>query len=511
MLGNESLRTVDYRVDGPALYRYHSQIVERIVPWGPEAGAWRLCGSFWQPFVPGMDLGSIEQQAMETNRSRNTRGRPSRSLIWQRRVAACRFLVEHWPEQARTCVRAFPTNHWPLLQFVNAGGEPALELLGSNPALGYLAARAGTANQVGLRRRALAALVGFPETEHAVRLLRKVPLPWISDDFLGQLRTALVGGDMDDGDTDDGGDGECDADAILSHLVRINPLALEVARDPELRGRVAPDCLERLSRISARVSHCDLIARMREMVARSRDRAETPPRIRTLADLDRAVNAEGARQAGTNVQRRPQTARRVTQDVVPAARPLEMAVGEVPQSPAILPANPTVSLAAATAQMNPPRPETPQRQTRVQPRRFHTFPPPPLADVALPGFKISAIRNRDELVAEGDVMQHCVGTSGTYARRAAAGRLFFYRVLEPERLTLSIRPDASGWLIDEMHGFSNRRPSGLSRASVLDWLRRAAELPIVQAATEGVAGCNPSAPERARRPERHQLYLDFRV
>jgi hypothetical protein len=38
----------------------------------------------------------------------------------------------------------------------------------------------------------LAARVGFPETEHAVHLLQKVPIPWITPEFLAQLRTVMT-------------------------------------------------------------------------------------------------------------------------------------------------------------------------------------------------------------------------------------------------------------------------------------------------------------------------------
>jgi hypothetical protein len=187
MQSNESILDVDYRIDGDVLYRYHSKpskVVERIVPWGPEAAAWRIATGEWQPFVPEFDVSDLEETACHPGTSRL----PS----WCRRVAAYRFLIERWPEEARDGVRGFPSAHWQLLQFVNAGGVPALELLRSNPALGYLAAMAGAAGQIGLRRRNLAALFGFPETEHAVRLLRKVPTAWVSGEFLAQLRAAMT-------------------------------------------------------------------------------------------------------------------------------------------------------------------------------------------------------------------------------------------------------------------------------------------------------------------------------
>jgi hypothetical protein len=405
MLANENTLAVHFRIEKQALYRY-ARTVERFVPWGPDAGAWRLTAGAWQPFEPDIDITAVEENA-----------RPSEGARSRRSACACHFLIERWPEEARDAVRGFPSAHWQLLQFVNVGGAPALELLRSNPALGYLAATMGAAGQVGLRRRSLAALCGFPETEHAVRLLRKVPIGWISIEFLTQLRAAM---------TDEGA-----ADAVLSHLVRVNPIALEVARDPVLRDLVGPDCLARLSRVSASAAHCDLIARMRDVLAKTRHRELPAPRFRTLSDLDRPVIP------------RPD----------PAPR----------QPPAVVVPEPPVSAVHLPAPPPPPRQATPRT-------RKLAFPAPPLTGLSAPGVRICAISSHVELIAEGAMMQHCAGTEKSYARRVAAGRLYFYRLLEPERLTMAIRPGVQGWSIEEMKGFRNRSPLDSSRTVVLNWL-----------------------------------------
>ncbi len=404
MLANENTLAVHFRIEKQALYRY-ARTVERFVPWGPDAGAWRFTAGTWQPFEPDIDIAAVEENAQRSEGARSRRS-----------ARACHFLIEHWPEEARDAVRGFPCAHWQLLQFVNVGGAPTLELLRSNPALGYLAATKGAAGRIGLRRRSLAALCGFPETEHAVRLLRKVPIGWISSEFLTQLRATM---------TD-----ERAADAVLSHLVRVNPIALEVARDPELRDLVGPDCLARLSRVSASAAHCDLIARMRDVLTKTRDRELPAPRFRKLSDLDRPV-----------VPRPNQAPRQPPAVVVP----------DCPVRPGHTPAPP------------PPRQETPRT-------RKLAFPAPPLTGLTAPGVRICAISSHTELIAEGALMQHCAGTEKSYARRVAAGRLYFYRLLEPERLTMAIRPGVQGWSIEEMKGFRNRSPLDSSRTVVLNWL-----------------------------------------
>lgn len=432
MLGNESILAVDYRIDGDTLYRYHRKAVEKIVPWGPQAGAWRVVAGVWEPFVPDIDVTALEQNAWHPG--------TTRWPGWRRRMAACLFLVERWPEEARDGVRGFPSAHWQMLQLVNIGGAAAIELLRSNPALGYLAAMAGAASQIGLRRRALAALFGFPETEHAVRLLRKVPTAWISCEFLAELRAAMTH--------------DRDAEDVLTHLARINPIALEVARDPRLRTSVAPDCIARLSRIRADAMQSDLIAGMRNVLEDAHSRGVRHPRIRTLADLDRPLGP--ARLATPAAPCRP-------------ARPAEALAFPAPSLPD-----------AALPGALPPEPiprfpdlNQPVRVAVTRPRRRTDaleFPAPPMPDLVVPGAQICAIRSYAELIAEGNVMRHCAGRDKSYARRVAAGSLYFYRMREPERLTIAIRPAACAWIVEEIRGYRNGYPGEYSRMLVANWL-----------------------------------------
>jgi hypothetical protein len=422
MLRNESILAVDYRIEGEALYRYWPKGVERIVPWGPEASAARQARSAeaWQPFTPEIDLVSLEEIALNPG--------SSRSPAWLRRVAAARFLVDRLPEPVRDRIRPFPSAHWQLLQFVNVGGAPALELLRSHPALGWLAALAGAADQLGLRRRELAARFGFPATEHAVRLLRKVPTAWISHEFLAQIRAATTG--------------EPEADLVLTHLNRINPIALEIARDPDLRTRVAPDCIGRLSRIPATVAHCDLVARMRDLVEQARDRGLPEPHIRALADLDRRAPAAPP----------------------PLERPVTPLPIPVPRAPAIRAAEPP-----------PPLPLAPDLNCPISPRAIAArkplaFPDPPLPGLDREGIRIAAIRSPGDLAEEAGAMHHCAGGK-SYMRRAMNGRVFFYRMFEPERLTSAIRRGPRGWSIEEIRGMCNRHPASSTLMLVQSWLR----------------------------------------
>jgi hypothetical protein len=69
-------------------------------------------------------------------------------------------------------------------------------------------------------------------------------------------------------------------------------------------------------------------------------------------------------------------------------------------------------------------------------------------------------------------MQHCAGNSRFYARRIACGTLYFYRMLEPERLTIVIRPAGGGWMVEEVRGPCNRMPSDHANWLIWNWVRQ---------------------------------------
>jgi len=95
-----------------------------------------------------------------------------------------------------------------------------------------------------------------------------------------------------------------------------------------------------------------------------------------------------------------------------------------------------------------------------------TFPPPPL-----PGTEhILPITSAADLRREGRAQHNCVGS---YAESVLNGKIYVYRVLKPERATLSIRPGFGGaWFISELKCTCNRDTSKGTRGTVLEWLDR---------------------------------------
>lgn len=97
------------------------------------------------------------------------------------------------------------------------------------------------------------------------------------------------------------------------------------------------------------------------------------------------------------------------------------------------------------------------------------FPDPPL-----PGNQsIVPIRSVDQLIEEGSVMNNCVAS---YAHEVMTGESFIYRVLHPQRCTLSVEKSASGRMkIEEMKLFNNQVPDKATYAAVKEWIRDMAD------------------------------------
>jgi hypothetical protein len=91
-----------------------------------------------------------------------------------------------------------------------------------------------------------------------------------------------------------------------------------------------------------------------------------------------------------------------------------------------------------------------------------------LPDAPVPGTEaILPITSREMLAEEGRCQHNCVGS---YASRVAIGRMAIYRVLEPERATLSLAQRAGRWHIDQLKGPCNRPVGEHTRSAVRAWL-----------------------------------------
>jgi hypothetical protein len=82
---------------------------------------------------------------------------------------------------------------------------------------------------------------------------------------------------------------------------------------------------------------------------------------------------------------------------------------------------------------------------------------------------IEPLTSPEALLQEGREMQHCVGS---YDDHVGRGTCAVYRVLQPERATLSLawRPSLGAWQIEQLRGIRNHPVGPATEAAVRHWL-----------------------------------------
>ena len=93
------------------------------------------------------------------------------------------------------------------------------------------------------------------------------------------------------------------------------------------------------------------------------------------------------------------------------------------------------------------------------------FPPPPIPGTE----KIVALDSPGLLIDEGRKQRHCVAIK---AEEVASGQMYVYRVLAPERATLSIIRAGAGWEFGELCGPGNRPVAERTKQFVRNWFLR---------------------------------------
>ncbi|MBF0290004.1 MAG: PcfJ domain-containing protein [SAR324 cluster bacterium] len=83
---------------------------------------------------------------------------------------------------------------------------------------------------------------------------------------------------------------------------------------------------------------------------------------------------------------------------------------------------------------------------------------------------IQFISNSYELQLEGALMRHCVAS---YINGAINGQSYYFRILAPQRATLQIKKDRSGFQIAQMKLVCNRLPAKKTFKFVGNWLSQA--------------------------------------
>ena len=99
-------------------------------------------------------------------------------------------------------------------------------------------------------------------------------------------------------------------------------------------------------------------------------------------------------------------------------------------------------------------------------RAVGSFLEPPVPGTA----DIEPLTDAGQLLEEGRAQRNCVGG---YGPGVASGKQFIYRVLRPERATLSLRLGSDGeWGIGQLLRACNQKVSPATTLAVLRWLAR---------------------------------------
>lgn len=419
---------------------------EMRLRWGPRPLAeQRLAGGHWHAFIPTFRLLAPAD---------DMRGASDPAVA--RKHAALLAFRESIPEELAAPVEPFRSHQWPLLCLLQAS-KPARDLVAGNPVLAFAVAAnhevRRTPSAVAAdhavrhchqRQREIARWLGYPESEAMVRLFRKVPLDLAGPTLLRRLCGAAA---------------SPEGLRMLGHLPELNMGVLHLLGQKALASLVtwqlvrdvaaSPD--ERETALTGDVL-VDAMGMLGEMLAIG---SPSPfNSVRQVAAFREAVLREYQRRA----------------DHTPAERLRVRGhnVGWV-QLPRPAPIQPARPAPRAPRARGAPRPAVPPRisAARSSGPLPSAFPAPPFPDTE----HIRALRSTAELANEGIAQHNCVGRPGLYAPHVRAGQCYIYKVLAPERATLSlVRRTSDAWTIGELKAAYNTVAKGETWRAVRQWL-----------------------------------------
>ena len=303
------------------------------------------------------------------------------------------------------------------------------ELLKGNPVMAFALANYREVNwaiymknlslekMTGMKQTRLLELLDLPGSKNIVQLFRKIHPSSAQLNLLDQIRCCL----QEEGTIKQ-----------LSHLRKINAGVLHLLTSEEaVRSKVTPQLLDEISR-NRQNNHYPIAAHaMRECVQWHGQIRGTRrfPNIRTMDALT-AYHEELAAEVEyiLEAQRRQQAAEereRVTERA---------------------------------------RQEAAERSLSLEEAMKKQFPKPPIKGTS----SIIPLRTWGDLIEEGQWQHNCVSQ---YSERVHKGGCYIYRVMEPERATLSIvKSSGSQWIVSELKAKFNAAVGTATRQAVERWL-----------------------------------------
>jgi hypothetical protein len=419
----------------------HSSAAHYRLRWHPVPSAEELlCGSAtWRPCCPEFRLvrppePSPEQELLALDLSTEVLADHQKEAAF----AAFRAMV---PEPLAKAVEPFGSYQWPLLVLLHDRSEAA-ELVAHNPVLAYaLANHAGfrlTRQELAAgdacrhctdRQRDILGWLGLPATEAMVKTFRKMAPAAVCPIVLRHLRNALREDERIPG--------------MLAHLPQINAGVLWTVVNPYLRDLVAPKLLLAIAENEDDLVYGQTPGRMASairLLQESQGKLPTEPLI-SLRQVELLQDA-----ADEAYRTRDERARLLALEKKRRQRALAAAARTQAQRAA---------LAAASTE-----------RRRIMEIEARPYPQPPV-----PGNNtIEPITSVLELKREGKAQGNCVGGYGLNVKE---GQVYIYRVLKPERATLSIICGADGsWRRSQLKIQANGTPAKATCKHVDRWLAR---------------------------------------
>ena len=416
------------------VFHIRTRSIQYRLQWQPEPLAMEhICGArSWRPCVPDFRLvRPVEPNATSELLAIDL---PKDIIADEQKAAAFAAFRAMLPEQIVSPVELFGSHQWSMLVLLHARTE-ACDLAAYNPVLAYALANhadfRGTRQDLASgyacmhcvdRQRDILKWLGFPDTEAMVKIFHKMVPESVSPVVLRHLRNALREDDRIPG--------------LLAHVPRINAGVLWSVVSPNIREIVSPKLMLAIAANEDDMVLAQTPDRLSAVLALLKGVNWHPPAapLTTLAQVERFVESSDVLYR-EYLERQEQARQRAAVALAARIRRRRVAV--------------------ATARDN-------LRKEEIQ----RPFPPPPV-----PGTDdIIPLISAAELVGEGVDQSNCVGG---YAGMVKRGSCYIYRVLKPERATLSIVPDfCGGWRRSELKLYKNAKPGRATTNHVDRWLER---------------------------------------
>lgn len=406
------------------LYLYSWRMTEVRAGW-PAPMAWRKSDNDpgWRHLRPALTLpmGNVDRQIkriLEGVRQRPYKAHASAAEMAQERAVGEKLHRLQWaqriPDEVRRPISQFRCRQWHLLSMTARCGEGALELVRSNPALAFMMASNWVYHSPSVQQplRSVRALLRRGRNQRDMLAWLGFPPTKSIRRLLAKVPPASVSVSRLLYLRQ-----ACNEPRMLkamAHLPRLNEGCLRIVTDPQLFQCVSPVLLEDIA-VNRREDRRPHSAWLLKDV------------VRMLDDLGRSVGVVRGLRRAEDLQH--------LHDDLAGRGPVE-----------------DQSFGAATDE------ET------------LSFPPEPVAGTD----EIAPIRDPAALRREGVEQKHC---AWSFVHDVAVRRhTYFYRVISPERATLSLQLRNGLWQIGELKGFRNASIRPQTRARVEQWLRARTDL-----------------------------------